>query len=183
VNVYVALIRAVNVGGTSVVRMAELKTRFESLGLEHVVTYIQTGNVVFATPEKDRNRLSRRIEAELASATGRPAKIFLLTLEELKKAAAGNPYEPERRDEEQRCHLMFLSAAPAAARRRALMAVQGEEYRFHIKGKVLYYAYSRKFYGNRRTIDFEKILGVSGTSRSWKVVDKLIEIAAGLFDH
>jgi len=78
---------------------------------------------------------------------------------------------------------MFLSAAPAAARCRALMAVQGEEYRFHIEGKVLYYAYSRKFAGNRRTIDFEKILGVSGTSRSWKVVDKLIEIAAGIFDR
>ena len=110
-------------------------------------------------------------------------KVFLLTPQELKKAAADNPFDPERLDKEQRCHLMFLSAPPSAARRRALMAVQGEEYRFHIKRKVLYYAYSRKFDGIRRMIDFEKILGVSGTSRSWKVVDKLIEMSAGIFDR
>ena len=157
--------------------MSALKKRFESLGLEGVVTYIQSGNVVFSTEEKDRDQLARRIEADLSDLMGRGVKVFLLTPQELKKAAEEDPFDPERLDKEQKCHLMFLSAAPAAARRLALMAVQGEEYRFHIKGKVLYYAYSRKFDGNRRTIDLEKILGVSGTSRSWKVVDKLIEIA------
>lgn len=177
-NVYVALIRAINVGGHSLIRMSELKKRFESLGLEGVVTHIQSGNLVFSTQEKDRDRLTRRMEAGLSELMARGVMVFLLTPQELKRAAADNPFDPERLDEEQRCHLMFLSAPPSAARRRGLMAVQGEEYRFHIKRKVLYYAYSRKFDGNRRMLDFEKILGVSGTSRSWKVVDKLIEIAA-----
>ena len=177
-SVYVALIRAINVGGNSPVRMSDLRKRFESLGLEGVVTYIQSGNVVFSTEEKDRDRLSRKIEADLSDLMGRGVKAFLLTPEELKKATVQNPFDPARLDKEQRCHLMFLSAPPTAVRRRALMAVQGEEYRFHIKGRVLYYAYSRKFDGIRRMIDFEKILGVSGTSRSWKVVDKLIEVSS-----
>ncbi len=176
-SVYVSLIRAINVGGNSLIRMSDLKKRFESLGLEGVVTYIQSGNVVFSTEEKDRDRLARRIEADLSDLMGRGVKAFLLTPQELIKAAADNPFDPERFDKEQRCHLMFLSASPSAARRRGLMAVQGEEYRFHLKRNVLYYAYSRKFDGIRRMLDFEKILGVSGTSRSWKVVDKLIEIS------
>jgi uncharacterized protein (DUF1697 family) len=178
-RVYLALIRAVNVGGKSLVRMSDLRKRFESLGFKDAVTYIQSGNVVFSSTDTDRNRISRRIEAELSGLTGRPAKIFLLTLEELKKEAAGNPFEPERLDKEQRCQLMFLSASPTAARRKALMGMQGEEYRFSFKGRVLYFAYSRKYDGIRRMIDFEKVLGVSGTARSWKVVDKLIGITGG----
>jgi uncharacterized protein (DUF1697 family) len=176
-TVYVALIRGVNLGGHSIVRMSDLKKRFESLGLEGVVTYIQSGNVVFSTEGTDRDRLSRKIEAGLSDLMGRPTKVFLLSPQELKKAAAGNPFDPERMDKEQRCHLMFLSAPPSAAQRRGLRTVQGEEYRFSIKEKVLYYAYSRKYDGIWRMLDFEKILGVSGTSRSWKVVDKFIEIA------
>jgi|WetSurMetagenome_2_1015567.scaffolds.fasta_scaffold78043_3 uncharacterized protein (DUF1697 family) len=176
-RVYVALIRAINVGGTGILRMSELKDRFESLGFKDVATYIQSGNVVFSTDETDRDRLSRSIEAGLSVIVGRPVKIFLWTPEELKKAASENPFEPERLDEEQRCHLMFLSGVPTVARRRALMGMQGEEYRFSFKGKVLYFAYSRKYDGIRRMIDFEKVLDVSGTARSWKVVDKLIEIA------
>jgi uncharacterized protein (DUF1697 family) len=175
----VALLRAINVGGKSLVRMADLRKRFESLGLEGVVTYIQSGNVVFSTEETGRDRLTRKIEAGLSDLMGRSVKIFLLTPQELNEAASENPFDPERLDKEQRCHLMFLSAPPSAARRRGLMAVQGKEYRFHIKRNVLYYAYSREFDGIRRMLDFEKILGVSGTSRSWKVVDKLIEISRG----
>ena len=59
-SVYVALIRTINVGGSSPVRMSALRKRFESLGLEGVVTYIQSGNVVFSTKEKDRNNWHAR---------------------------------------------------------------------------------------------------------------------------
>lgn len=62
-------------------------------------------------------------------------KVFLLTPQELKKAAAENPFDPARLDKEQRCHLMFLSAPPSAARGRGLMAVQGEEY--HLSDAIL----------------------------------------------
>ena len=64
---------------------------------------------------------------------------------------------------------MFLSAESDEALLKALMALQGEEYRFHIKDKVLYYAYSRKHDESRRTINLEKVLGVIGTARSLKI--------------
>jgi uncharacterized protein (DUF1697 family) len=177
-RIYIALIRAVNVGGHSAVKMHEVRKRFEALGLKDVASHIQSGNVIFSTREADPRLLTRQIESELSALTGGKITAFVLSPRELKEAAAANPFDPARRDKEQRCHLVFLSAAPAAARRKALMAMQGKEYRFYISGKVLYFSYSRKYDGDRRSIDFEKVLGVSGTARSWNVVDKLIEIAS-----
>ncbi len=173
---FVALLRAINVGGYGIVKMADLRAQFESIGLTEVTTYIQSGNVLFASKDGDARRIAERLEKKLGSSLGYRGLVFVLSPEELKRAAEKNPFDPERLDAEQRCHLMFLSGEPDSAHRKALMAVQGEEYRFAIREKVLYYAYSRTFEGGRRTINFEKILGVAGTSRSWTVVKKLIEL-------
>ena len=72
---------------------------------------------------------------------------------------------------------MFLSDEPDAERIKALMALQGDEYRFHVRRRVLYYSYPRTVAGHRRSINFEKVLGVAGTARTWKVVNTLIEMA------
>jgi uncharacterized protein (DUF1697 family) len=177
-RVYVALIRGINVGGRSIISMADLRKWVESLGLTDVATYIQSGNVVFSTAAGDPERWARLLEERISAAMGFRTTAFVLSPSELKRASAGNPFDPARSDKEQRSPLMFLSAAPDAAHRRALMALQGEEYRFLVKGRIVYLAYSRKYDGNRRSLDFEKILGVAGTMRSWKVVDKLIELSS-----
>jgi uncharacterized protein (DUF1697 family) len=178
--VYIALLRGINVGGHAVIKMADVKKLFESCGLADVSTYIQTGNVIFSSNETDKEKLAVQIEKKFKSTTGHESKIFFLTNDKLKKAASHNPFEPERRDKEQRCHLMFLSGKPDAVHVKALMKLEGREYQFHVHEDVLYYAYPNKFAGNRRNIDFEKVLGVKGTARSWKVVDKLIELSVQL---
>jgi uncharacterized protein (DUF1697 family) len=134
---YVALLRGINVGGHTLIKMADLRKLFESFGLTDVVTYIQTGNVLFSTNDADAERLARQLEQKLANSFGNKMNVFVLSPAELRKAAAQNPFNPERLDEEQRCHLMFLSAEPDEAHRKALMTLQGEEYRFHIQDKVL----------------------------------------------
>ena len=175
----VALLRGANVGGSSVIKMADLRAAFESLGFADVVTYIQSGNVVFKSTEQDRERLSAEIETRLRTSFGyRGGAIFLFSADELAEAAAHNPFEPARLEHEQYCHLMFLSAKPDADRQRALLALQGKEYRFAFDDRVLYYAYPREFAGRRRGIDLEKVLGVIGTGRTWKVVDQLIRLAS-----
>ena len=176
---YIALLRGINVGGHSVTRMSELRGLFESLGLTEVVTYIQSGNVLFNSKEGDREHLVQLLEKELESKFGYQVPVFIYIRKQLKEVAAQNPFDPERKDKEQRCHLMFLSSEPDPDRCAALMALEGEEYKFNIHGKVLYYAYPREFEGSgRRTINFEKVLGVTGTARTWKVVNKLIELSS-----
>jgi len=177
-QIYVALLRGINVGGHAVIKMSDLKKMFEQLGFSDVSTYIQTGNVIFSSNEKNKDRLAALIEKKFKSITRYEVKVFLLTNDRLKKAASRNPFEPEKRDKEQRCHLMFLSGKPDAEHIKSLMNLKGEEYRFHVHDDVLYYAYDNKFAGNRRNIDFEKVLGAKGTSRSWKVINKLIKLSA-----
>jgi uncharacterized protein (DUF1697 family) len=174
---YVALVRALNVGGTSVVKMTTLKKLFEDLGFTGVSAYIQSGNVIFSAVETVRAEIAAKIESALSAANGsRPAKVFILTGAELQAAAANNPFHPEN-DPDLHCYLVFLSAAPEASRFAALMKLQGEEYRFAISGSVFYYCYPSKFAAaRRRSLDFEKVLGVTGTARGWKVVNKLIEL-------
>ncbi len=174
---YVALLRAINVGGHSTITMAELKGHFASFGVTNVATYIQSGNVLFTAPDGDRAALARGLAAHLARAIGYAGPVFLFSAADLQSAMANNPFEPERLDAEQACYLMFLSAEPDSGRRAALLARQGAEYRFAIAGKVLYYAYARALAGRRRTVDFESVLGVVGTARSWKVVARLAELA------
>ncbi len=173
-NRYVALLRAVNVGG-STTRMVDLRAAFESMGLADVSTFIQSGNVLFTTDEPEPEALVRKIEAGLRDALGLATTVFVLTRGQLQDAAANNPFDPARQDSEQRCHLMFLQSEPSPDRIEALLALQGEEYRFAVRGQVFYYAYGRQFEGRgRRTINFEKVLGTVGTARTWKVVDQLI---------
>ena len=164
---YVALLRGINVGGSGVIRMADLRDRCERLGLRDVSTHIQTGNVLFAA-SGGVAKVTAALEAELGT------RAFVLTPAALRKAAAGNPL---RRDG-WRTHLMFLEKAPAAAARAKLMEREGDDYRFAVKGRVLYYAFAEAQAGRRRSIDFERLLGVAGTARSAKVVDKLVELSA-----
>lgn len=173
---YIALLRSVNVGGRSV-SMAKVRKLFEDAGYANVRTYIQTGNVLFEAKESDRSKLTASIEKMLKAGTKLDIHVLIYTADELKKAAAKNPFEPEKFNDKQRCHLLFLSAAPDAAHRKKLMDMAGEEYRFKVVGRVLYYAYDNVFAGKRRNIPFDKVLGVYGTSRAWNVVNKLIELA------
>lgn len=144
--------------------MADLRARCEAIGLQDVTTYIQTGNVLFSASESAA-AVTRRLEDELAT------RAFVLTPAQLRKAARDNPL---RRDG-WRSHLMFLEARPSAAGIEKLMAVEGDDYRFAVKGRVLYYAFPEEHAGARRSVPYERLLGVQGTGRSAKVVDELIE--------
>jgi uncharacterized protein (DUF1697 family) len=175
---YIALLRAINVGGRSLISMPDLRTLFGSLGFSEVKTYIQTGNVIFNADKKPPTNLAEQIEKALKKKFKFGTTVFVLTVAELKKAAENNPLEPEKLDKQQHCHLVFLSSSPKADKQKSLMEMAGREYRFRINGKVFYYAYDRKDAGSRRrNIPFEKTLGVTATARTWKVVEKLIQMA------
>jgi len=173
---YVALIRAINVGGTSIIKMADLKKVFESMGFTRVETHIQSGNVLFASSEKNIDKIESTIEKKMAATIGRPVKSFVLTAAQLKEAVKHNPFEPEK-NEDRQCQYLFLSDKPSKESGKAVMQFQGDEYRFFLHDKVLYYSYAKSLAGNRKTVNFEKILGVDATARTWKVVNKLIELA------
>src|SRR5436190_20834855 len=74
---YVALLRGINVGGRNPIKMPALKDCFEANAFEDVATYIQSGNVLFTSPETRASELTRRIEAMLAEAFGYEATVVV----------------------------------------------------------------------------------------------------------
>ncbi len=88
---YIVLLRGVNVGGRTI-KMTELKSCFEKNGYQDVRTILQTGNVIIGADEKNTAKLRKRIEAELATAFNYPAKVLLLTPEQLRAVIAQYPF-------------------------------------------------------------------------------------------
>jgi len=90
-TVYVALLRAVNVGGTGTMPMARLTELCTGLGLGHVRTYIQSGNVVFSSPwSADAARTA--LEMALTDELGTPAHVIIRTAAELERTVSANPF-------------------------------------------------------------------------------------------
>ena len=75
---YVALLRGINVGGKTLVKMADLKTRIEELGLDDVSTYIASGNVLFDTRRRDAAKLESEIERAIEEGFELPVKVVVL---------------------------------------------------------------------------------------------------------
>src|SRR6188508_1540591 len=107
-NVYIALIRGINGGGSNKLPMIELKQLFERHGCAEVQTYIQSGNVVFRGTDATAGRLAKQVTAAVAKARGFAPRLLVLSRTELERAAAGNPF-PEADDHPQSVHLFFLA--------------------------------------------------------------------------
>lgn len=88
---YVAFLRGVNVGGRAV-KMAELESCLESAGLQDVQTIVQSGNVIFESPETSTAELKKQIEVILLQTFGFTVKVQVLTRDALAKIVAANPF-------------------------------------------------------------------------------------------
>lgn len=88
---YVALLRGINVGGNNIIKMAELKLCFEHMGMQDVVTYIQSGNVIFSSSEENIEKLTSTIERELSKKFNYASRVLVITDAMLKKTVAEVP--------------------------------------------------------------------------------------------
>ncbi|NTV41179.1 MAG: DUF1697 domain-containing protein [Candidatus Moranbacteria bacterium] len=104
---YLALLRGINVGGNNKVEMLKLKNIFESLGFFNVVTYINSGNVIFITANKDIDALTRKIETTLKKKLGFEVKILLRSSDNVQLLVEKIPRK-WKNDAEQRTDVLFL---------------------------------------------------------------------------
>jgi len=90
-NVFVALLRGVNVGGNNMISMSSLKKSFETLGFTDVVTYINSGNIIFKSKETDARKLESKIEKMLAKEYQLESKVVLRSLAEMAQLVQSLP--------------------------------------------------------------------------------------------
>lgn len=180
---YIALLRAVNVGGYGKLSMADFRQLLEGLGYKNVQTYIQSGNAVFDTPGSAA-KVGVSIASTLHRHLGAPVEVILRTHDELTSLIAANPFAAEAAADGARVHVAFLAGAASAGAEAALRAVQ-EKYpqrrdRYHLAGDHIYFhfpdgAADTKFSGK----PLDRAIGVPGTGRNWNTVLKLHAMSKG----
>ncbi|MBP1929458.1 uncharacterized protein (DUF1697 family) [Methanolinea mesophila] len=174
---FVSLLRGINVGPNTTVKMEDLGMLYRSLGLENIRTYLRSGNVLFDAPDRESDTLATTIEDSLAGATGFPVKVLLRTGEELSRIALDNPFLREKSCNPGALHVTFLSGLPAAGPVGEMYRVRDETDRFIVRGTEIYLCcpqgYGRTKFSNAF---FEKRLALVATTRNWKTVTALAEM-------
>lgn len=169
---YIAFLRAINVGGTTIIKMADLKKMFESFGLENVQTYIQTGNVLFESPETSTSRLEEQIEHHLEKASGKLIRVFVRTMKEVAALVENCPFEPGPGEI---VHVVILDKKPAKKNIDALISGQSKADEFAVMGKTAFNLRRDRDASVFSNNFIEKVLGVSGTTRNLTTIKKLAE--------
>jgi uncharacterized protein (DUF1697 family) len=177
--VLIALLRAVNVGGTGKLPMKELKTACEEAGLRKVSTYIASGNLVF---DSDRPAATVKILIGdlLRTQFGLTKNQTLIRRPaDLTRVIAGNPFADAAAQRPHRLMITFLDGRPHANAAAALAGFAGPE-RLHLDGEHLYVDYAQGAAASRLPAFLNKTLRVAATARNWSTTNKLLEMARAL---
>ena len=178
-NRYIALLRGINVGGQKPLRMEALRDVFERAGFKNVATYLQSGNVVFDTAERDRVRLTKKIERTLLKSSGHEIAVVLRTLKELEELVESNPFRQIKAGADVMLCVAFFSDDPAGKPRLPLTSEKERMELFAIKDRVAHVVSRRKpngWFGFPNNY-VEKELAVTATTRQWKTVEKILKWA------
>lgn len=172
------MLRGINVSGQKKIKMADLRTLLEELGLYSVQTYIQSGNIVFQYSDSPETELEKMIEEKIQLHYGFHVPTMVRLPEDFKYVIEHNPFLQDPDKDIKRQYITFLSEKPAEADIQALKTVNYEPEEYAIDGRTIFF-FSPKGYGRAKMSNnfFEKKLKVKATTRNWKTVNKLLEMA------
>jgi uncharacterized protein (DUF1697 family) len=181
---HVALLRGVNVGGAKLA-MTDLREVVASLGHDDVATYIQSGNVVFTSPQADTAALADALEREIASRTDVQPSVVVLSRDQLAQVIAANPYPGE--DNPRFLHAVFRRSemtpgelsAVAAAEERA--RAKGSPDEATVIGATLYLHTPAGLGRSELAAQLSRAGGAmgarsGGTARNWATVTRLMSL-------
>jgi uncharacterized protein (DUF1697 family) len=179
--VIISMLRGVNVGGHNKIKMDALRELYQSLKLRDPQTFIQSGNVIFATGENDLVALAQRIQNGIERSYGFNPHVILRTTAELRAVIAKNPFAKRRGIEPSRLLVTFLAADPGHAVREQVLKMKCEPEEIRANGRELYMYFPNGM--ARPKLSFatlERMLKIPGTGRNWNSVTKLLEMAEKL---
>jgi len=180
-KVVISMLRGINVGGHNKIAMEALRSLYASLGLLDAQTYVQSGNVVFRTKEKNLVSLAARIESAIERSFGFRPSAILRTTSELRAAIAANPFASRSGIEPSKLLVTFLAASPSAEARQKALSIKADPEELHIHDRELYTYFPNGMARPRLSMaSVERALKIPGTGRNWNSVTKLLEMAESL---
>lgn len=179
--VIVSFLRGINVGGHAKIKMDALRDLCVSLKFQEPQTFIQSGNVVFKTTERNLLLVARRFQQAIEKTFACRPEVILRTPGDLRAVISRNPFRRRANVEPGKLLVSFLAADPAkdAAISLAALAIQPEE--LHLIGRELF-IYFPDGQGKSKLpwARVDKALQTTGTGRNWNSVTKILEIAERL---
>ncbi len=175
------MLRAINVAGQNAIRKNELLDLYHKLGYEHVVTYLQSGNVIFECAEEDPQMLAQQIEAMIKQTFGSDIAVFVRDPLYFQEILSNNPFLNDRKEDPQKLHVTFFYQPPAGEKLSGLEIPNGETAEF-APGDQAVYLYCPDGYGRTKITNafFERKLKVLATTRNWNTVNALYNMALEL---
>ena len=176
--VYVAFLRGINVGGNTLIKMAELKKAFESLRLHNVASVLASGNVVFETSKTDSASLTKRIEEKLRKRLGIQVIVIVRTGSQIVDLIKSDPFKNVKIGRRTKLQVTFLADKVKNFRKLAIKSPsRGFEVVQTSKGEV----YSAiDISANAGTPELMKLLekeyGKKITTRTWNTIQKISKL-------
>ena len=177
-SVMISMLRGVNLGPHNRVKMDDLRAMYATLKLQDPRTYVQSGNVLFRTKEKDEGKLSLRIQGAIEKKFGFRPDVILRTTEEMRETVAKNPFATRKNIDPAKLLVTFLSAAPGAEASSKLAALDTAPEELQVVGREIFIYYTNGLARPKfQWIKAEKICKTACTGRNWNSVTKILEMA------
>jgi uncharacterized protein (DUF1697 family) len=178
---YISILRGINVGGARKILMKDLKAIYEGLGFSEVTTYIQSGNVIFRTANHMSDKQdSVMIKEAILQKYGFDVQVLVRTIDEMIKTQRINPFLENKAINVERLHVTFLSGLPEEVYLESINKFDYPPDQFVVIGKDVF-IYCPNGYGKTKLSNdfFENRLKVSASTRNWRTVNTLVDIASG----
>ena len=172
------MLRGINLGPHNRIKMDALRALYESLKFEDPRSYVQSGNVVFRTREKNSPELAKKIQKAIEKKCGCSPEVILRTPEEMRKAIAANPFPEQIKTEPGKVLVTFLAGDPPRGAEANLDKFKDFPEQLRLKGRELYIYFPNG--AGRSKVPWsavDKLLKVTGTARNWNSVLALLKIA------
>ncbi len=176
-NQYLVLLRGINVGGKNIIKMADLKASFEEMGFSNVVTYIQSGNVVFQSDDKDKTALTTRIEKGLSKRFNINAKVVVISQKELAGIVKSAPEGFGKEEKKFRYDIIFLMEPLTPKEAMKSVSVREGVDTAHAGKQALYFS---RLISRASQSYLTKIIGMpvyqNMTIRNWNTTTRLLAL-------
>ncbi|HEX7663581.1 MAG TPA: DUF1697 domain-containing protein [Polyangiaceae bacterium] len=173
----VALLRGINVGGKNKLPMRDLVLMFEAAGCTNVVTYIQSGNVVFEASPKIAKTIAAVVTDAIRARFTLEIPVVVRTAAQMKIVASANPFEIEGNTPDF-WHVAFLKDVPLAEHVSALDPNRSPGDRFVVVGGDVYLHVAHAAKTKLTNAFFDSKLKTVSTGRNWRTVLKLVELSS-----
>lgn len=176
---HIAMLRGINVSGHKILKMDGLRALFAHMGFHNIQTYVQSGNVIFSTNEPPPG-LAAKIEKRILKEFGFDVPVLTKTAKEMAEIVKRNPFVKNSALDQTKLHVTILSDDPPRDALELLQPFAAASEQVRIVGRAVY-LYCPNGYGNTKLSNttIEKKLGRRATTRNWKTMKTLLDMARG----